>query len=273
MWYTSLTDQGSGCGGFSLGGPYRLTQPNNLGVASKGPHSIIAPGAALVSGTGEFDRLGAFAMTEKTCTKCGKTKPLTAFGHVAKAKNGYSSTCRVCNVASIRAWRLANPEKWAETKRIHYRANCERIAAQHRAYYLAHLEETKAKMNEWRARNQYKVAGTKHAYYQGHVEQALESVRKYRLAHPEQLKDQGNRRRARQRGAFVESICKAKVYQRDRGVCHICGKKVDPKHWDLDHLMPISKGGEHSYRNVAVAHPSCNRRRQNVGPAQLRLMG
>jgi len=33
-----------------------------------------------------------------------------------------------------------------------------------------------------------------------------------------------------------------------------------------------TKGGEHSYRNVAVAHPACNLGRGSTGPAQLRMI-
>jgi 5-methylcytosine-specific restriction endonuclease McrA len=29
----------------------------------------------------------------------------------------------------------------------------------------------------------------------------------------------------------------------------------------LDHLMPVSRGGEHSYRNVGTAHRGCNSRK------------
>jgi 5-methylcytosine-specific restriction endonuclease McrA len=35
-------------------------------------------------------------------------------------------------------------------------------------------------------------------------------------------------------------------------------KKVDPANWHLDHVVPLSRGGEHSYANVQVAHPFCN---------------
>lgn len=28
--------------------------------------------------------------------------------------------------------------------------------------------------------------------------------------------------------------------------------------WQVDHIIPLSKGGEHSYRNVQLAHAFCN---------------
>jgi 5-methylcytosine-specific restriction endonuclease McrA len=42
----------------------------------------------------------------------------------------------------------------------------------------------------------------------------------------------------------------------------------------LDHLIPLSKGGNHTSDNLALAHGRCNSRR-GAGriPAQLRLLG
>ncbi len=82
------------------------------------------------------------------------------------------------------------------------------------------------------------------------------------------------KRRARLKGASGESINRSLVYERDGGVCHICGKHVAPEKFHIDHLIPISRGGSHIYANVAVAHPNCNiRRGPGRLPAQLRLVG
>lgn len=47
------------------------------------------------------------------------------------------------------------------------------------------------------------------------------------------------------------------VYARDKGRCGICGITVYGD-FHIDHVIPLSKGGEHSYANVQVAHPKCN---------------
>ena len=39
------------------------------------------------------------------------------------------------------------------------------------------------------------------------------------------------------------------------------GKKFDPKLHDLDHIVPFSKGGDHSGKNLRVVDRSTNRRR------------
>ena len=59
----------------------------------------------------------------------------------------------------------------------------------------------------------------------------------------------------------VDRINPLDVYERDGWVCGICGKKVipelefpHPRSASLDHIIPLSRGGEHTLRNVQLAH-------------------
>jgi CRISPR/Cas system Type II protein with McrA/HNH and RuvC-like nuclease domain len=50
-----------------------------------------------------------------------------------------------------------------------------------------------------------------------------------------------------------------KVYERDKGICQICGKKVDENDYHVDHIFPISKGGdEWDMNNLQCSCPECN---------------
>jgi 5-methylcytosine-specific restriction endonuclease McrA len=62
------------------------------------------------------------------------------------------------------------------------------------------------------------------------------------------------------------------VGRRDKWRCHICHRKVERKDASVDHLIPVSLGGETEIWNVALAHLSCNSQR-GAGrlPAQLLL--
>lgn len=60
---------------------------------------------------------------------------------------------------------------------------------------------------------------------------------------------------------IVESVHPLVVLELDDGACGICGDDVDPDDFEIDHIIPRSKGGEHSYANVQVAHASCNLRK------------
>ena len=50
----------------------------------------------------------------------------------------------------------------------------------------------------------------------------------------------------------------ALVYQRDRGICHICHQHVPYDRASRDHLKPRSEGGKTVWHNIALAHGSCN---------------
>lgn len=86
-------------------------------------------------------------------------------------------------------------------------------------------------------------------------------------------KNRDMKRRTRVENAMVDKdISLQALYKRDRGVCHICGKRCD---WDdyeyrdkwfvagdnypsIDHVKPLSRGGKHSWNNVMLAHRGCN---------------
>lgn len=59
----------------------------------------------------------------------------------------------------------------------------------------------------------------------------------------------------------VDPVSHAVVARRDGWVCAICGGKVTRANWSLDHVVPLSKGGAHTYANVVLAHVTCNARR------------
>lgn len=64
----------------------------------------------------------------KTCRKCNETKSIDQFNLAKRNADGYCNHCKVCdrihrqhyyqlNKDKIRAWSLANPEKFKESKR------------------------------------------------------------------------------------------------------------------------------------------------------------
>ena len=82
---------------------------------------------------------------------------------------------------------------------------------------------------------------------------------KHELQKNERLK------RARSNGQFDADIDIYKLIERDGGRCYLCGDDVlfsyhynHPKYPTIEHVMPISKGGAHSWDNVKVACRECN---------------
>lgn len=74
------------------------------------------------------------------------------------------------------------------------------------------------------------------------------------------------------KGAFVESIDRLLVWERDGGVCGICGKVISGN-FTIDHIIPLSRGGKHCYENVQIAHGKCNNQKGSLLPWEITLKG
>ena len=70
--------------------------------------------------------------------------------------------------------------------------------------------------------------------------------------------------------ATVPHINRLVVLEFQDGVCGICGEDVDPLDYELDHRIPFSADGEHSFDNVFVAHRECNQRKHASVPDEVR---
>lgn len=74
-------------------------------------------------------------------------------------------------------------------------------------------------------------------------------------------------------GEFDDTISLERVYARDNGICQICGKptdyaarkgkRVSSFYPSVDHIVPLSKGGSHTWENVQLAHIGCNSRKRD----------
>lgn len=78
------------------------------------------------------------------------------------------------------------------------------------------------------------------------------------------------RRRALKAGATVETFSNSEVFARDNWTCGICSTNVDrllaypdPMSASLDHVVPLSLGGDHSRANTRCSHLTCNVQRGN----------
>jgi 5-methylcytosine-specific restriction endonuclease McrA len=57
------------------------------------------------------------------------------------------------------------------------------------------------------------------------------------------------------------------VFQRDGHQCQYCGRQAE----NLDHVIPRSQGGEHSWLNIVAACRRCNTKKGGRTPAQAGL--
>ena len=72
------------------------------------------------------------------------------------------------------------------------------------------------------------------------------------------------------------SITVKALYERDNGLCWLCGKRCDMNDYEtredgtivcgenypsVDHIIPVCEGGKDTWDNVRLAHRGCNAKR------------
>lgn len=73
------------------------------------------------------------------------------------------------------------------------------------------------------------------------------------------------RRQKQMNAAYRSSVSFKRIYERDQGICQICGlpvpyDKSPDKLWaaTIDHIIPLSRGGTHEPKNCQLSHRLCN---------------
>lgn len=175
-------------------------------------------------------RLELFKEGKKRCSEkagCGEVKPLEDFG-LNKAKwDNKNSLCLLCDREKTNQYRKKNPEACRESNRQSRLNNPE----------------------TWRRYN--KTYQPK--YYA-----------KKRQQDPLYVRLKLGKKRAKQAGAEYEEIKSTDLinYWRQKGItidiCHYCKKTIDEDQLELDHGIPLSRGGSHTRSNLYPSDKRCN---------------
>ncbi len=173
----------------------------------------------------------------KTCSVCGEEKPLSEF--YPRGNGGFYARCKACERKAQDEARFADPEKRKEQKRESYLRNLEHVRTYNRKYYEEHSDEIAKRVKDWRTEN----------------------PDRHRETHA--LTEQ--RRRSRKKGTQSTltktewNAVKAFFSDEEGCFCAYCG--VHTSALTQDHVIPLSKGGDHSAHNIVPACRTCNTRK------------
>jgi 5-methylcytosine-specific restriction endonuclease McrA len=222
------------------------------------------------------------------CSMCHETKPLNAYHRHSRTKRGFNYLCIVCARArrlEVKAAFQANPdpvvvEKRRATDRARYRANpgtysrrrdtwrgVNRHTKRYKEQITAQNRRAHAKNRDViNARTRVKRAANREAFNANH--RAWRKQR--RLTHPDSFRTSESKRRARQRGAAIRDFTAQQWRAMQELVdhrCTYCGKRCKGK-LTQDHIVPLSKGGNHTWTNITPACSSCNSKKYTGPPPQ-----
>lgn len=191
----------------------------------------------------------------KTCPDCGIHKPFTEFHKDSQKKSGYRTYCKDCQTNRVKNHYKENSERITQYKRDYRKENKEHVNEIQRKLWHKHKEKYRERMRIYRLNN---------------LDKFRENRRKSYRRNPEANARYGQKYRALKRSKFVEHVSMAVLRERDGDSCYVCKELIDfslkhpdPMSKSLEHVIPISRGGEHSYANTAISHLVCNMRKGN----------
>lgn len=193
------------------------------------------------------------------CSLCKNAKPDDQFGYSKSYPNRGNKHvwCKPCKKEYHKKysakWEKENREKrnarrrtpeWHEYMRNYRKDNnlTEKYRKYHQERYKSQRKEIRKKMDAWRAKNIHTWNGY------------------------------SRKRRAAMNNVIHEPYNAMDIFERDKSICGLCGNGIDislkfpnPKSFSIDHIIPISVGGNDTQNNVQSSHLGCNARKAAHG--------
>ena len=173
----------------------------------------------------------------KLCTKCRVQKHLIDFSFRNKSKGYLHSECKICN------------------------------ASRTRIYYILNKEDCLKKDYEYRKANKQVTMQHNKIYYQENKDSIKERSRLYRntLSGKVSKKNDNHKRRVQNNKGDVTTQQLLELQQSYKS-CYWCETSLKNVKVNIDHYIPLSKGGLHTLSNLVVSCSSCNMKKNAKDP-------
>lgn len=170
-------------------------------------------------------------------------------------------------------------KKWLKEYR---EKNAERIRNNQKAWRVANPDKARESTYKWREKNRERFDANLAKYRKEHQAELSAYRQRQRLLHPERekkvraawvaknkgrLNADSNLRRIRTKGAHVENKALIKsfyvaVKSRKTNTCYYCRTRFTGMA-EIDHILPLAKGGQHKIENLCVSCQKCNRSKKD----------
>jgi hypothetical protein len=213
-----------------------------------------------------FDYVGGYVSARKPitvrCRECGRTFERQAhiFRDVANGTWTAGNECPLC-----RGDKWKHQAELRERERREQAENDARTKAEQRAIKEADLisRQTEERLAIHICKNcgqEYSIGATGY----NSVKYCSEKCMKRYVM---RVKNDRRIRKLKTRRRDID-ITLEKLFRRDRGVCYLCGGGCDwtdmfegnagKNYPSIDHVIPVAKGGTHTWDNIKLAHRKCN---------------
>jgi len=186
------------------------------------------------------------------CKACGELKPLTEFYIEKKSKRGRHIICKECFAKKDRQRYLTNRGASLKRAREYYRSHQDQKHAYDLSRYRSNLNQERARARRYRESHRTKRRESNRKY----IQTENGKVHKLLAKHC---------RRARERKSIVDLTPNQwlRILKNQKHRCNLCGKRFTKTQLaTLDHIIPLSKGGDLTSTNVQALCRSCNSSKQ-----------
>jgi 5-methylcytosine-specific restriction endonuclease McrA len=231
----------------------------------------------------------------KTCSKCGVEKPIEDF----RVKRGQCISCeklysknyklqnrekfRELNKLYLKKWAANNRDKKHQMDREYYQENKDKIKTCAKQYRENNLEKCRLNSKSYRERNKGILSIKKKVWANANKGKRNISTKKWVINNPEKAKEMGKNWRKlnlvkgrlyshkynslkKQNGGVVEKSDIESLLLAQKSRCFYCDSKLGK--YEIEHIIPLSKGGEHKLYNIVLACVHCNRTKGNKHPEE-----
>jgi 5-methylcytosine-specific restriction endonuclease McrA len=167
----------------------------------------------------------------KTCSKCLQTKPFEEFGNHKNMASGKDSSCFICKRLARASYRARYKNAIKIEQADNYRRNRDaRLSAASKRYVL-------------------------------NPQKAKDAAQKWQKQNPEYFAAYQRKRTAKKHHNDFRYVTRKELVKMYKSACIYCGSK---KSIEIDHVIPIARGGRHAIGNLAPACMSCNRSKHSL---------
>jgi 5-methylcytosine-specific restriction endonuclease McrA len=222
-------------------------------------------------------------METKVCRVCGQEKPIDQFRRYYKHKTDiklyYRRDCICCERAYSRkhnpAYYAANAERLKEEERERRRSGRPRDRRRERyatepEYKTKHLNRMKELRSTPRWKDHQLSYNHRYRTENGDRLRQYDRERRELPGRKAQELQAGHAKRAAKRNTAIEDLTDyiLSIRSSETVECYWCGDVIPGSKCDLDHVIPLSKGGTHTRDNLVPACEHCNEMKHDKMPEE-----
>lgn len=152
-------------------------------------------------------------------------------------------------------WREKHPERAKEVQERYEKNHPGKRQEISRNYYFRNAESEKKRSIAWRKKNRNRAREHSRKSWHKNREVNLIRTKKYFEKNPEKMALYANNRRALVNNCIAYEIINKDLRRIKRGPCMACGSTESIQ---MDHIIPLSRGGSHGIGNLQPLCKPCN---------------